>query len=96
MKFTQDQIDTYKKQHGDIFMCEAGELSCILKKPTRQQVGMAMTLSKQDPLKLTEVIIVNCWVAGDEEIKTDVGALMGITGQIDQILEVKNAEIKKL
>lgn len=96
MKFSQEQIKSFKQKHGDVFEVTAGNMSCLLKKPTREHLAQAMAMSKNDPLKTTEIILANTWLAGDEDIKTDLGALVGISGQIDQILEIKSAEIKKL
>lgn len=96
MKFSQEQIDGFKKKHGDVFEVTAGDMSCLLRKPTRDNLAQAMAMSKSDPLKMTEVILANTWLAGDEEIKSDLGALVGISTQIDQILEIKNSEIKKV
>lgn len=96
MKFTKDQIDTAKKAHGDIFLLEftSGE-SALLKKPTRQQIGHAMSQG-QDPIKKAEILIAGCWIQGDEQIKTDAGLLIGAIPTLDSIIEVKSAEVKKL
>lgn len=96
MKFSQEKIEELKKKHGDVFLVTAGDMSCLLKKPTRDNLAHAMAVSKTDPLKMTEVILANTWLAGDENIKSDLGALVGISTQIDQILEIKNSEIKKV
>jgi hypothetical protein len=97
MKFTEEQIAAFKKEHGDIFLLEFPEVnkSAILKKPTRAQVGHSMSAGS-DALKKAETLIHNCWVAGDEEIKTNAGLLIGAIPTLDKIIEVKSAELKKL
>jgi hypothetical protein len=97
MDFTDKQIEEYKKTHGDIFLLEFPEVnkSAILKKPTRAQVGHAMSAGS-DGLKKAEILVTNCWVAGDEEIKTDAGLLIGAMPTLDEMIGVKTAELKKL
>lgn len=96
MEFTQEKIDAAKKAHGDVFLIEfEGGHSALLKKPTRQQLGYAMSAAN-DPIKKTEILITSCWIEGDDIIKSDPGLLVGAAPQLDAIIEVKSAEIKKL
>lgn len=96
MEFTKEAIEKAKKEHGEVFLLEfEGGLSALLKKPTRAQVGHAMSAGS-DPVKKAEILITNCWVEGDEQIKTDPGLLIGAIPTLDQIIEVKAAEVKKL
>jgi len=51
---------------------------------------------KNDPLKFNEIIINNCWLGGDDAIRTDDTLFLSIGGQIAQMIEVKQAQLKKL
>lgn len=96
MNFTEKQIEDLKTKYGEIFEVSAGEMSCILRKPTRQELSLAMTLGQKDPVAIPESIIRACWLAGDEDCKTDLGFLVGVAPIIDGLLEIKKGELKKL
>ena len=49
-----------------------------------------------DPVKMTEVMLNQLWVAGDEEIKTRDDLFLAASQKMQEVLEVKEAEIKKL
>lgn len=97
MKFTKEQIAEAKKKHGDVFLLEfeEGNTSALIKKPTRQQVSFAMSLGN-DALKKTESLLTQCWIDGDKVIREEAGYLIGAAPMLDEIIEVKTAEVKKL
>ena len=57
---------------------------------TPEQIG------KTDPMKYNEILLNNCWLAGDEEIKTDDALFLGVSTKLGELVEVKEAELKKL
>lgn len=98
---TQEQIDLWKKKHRDVWMVtvvgdDDKEYTCYMRKPDRKQLSLAMRLSQKDPLKFNESIINGCWLAGDEEIKTDDELFMAVSTRLDELINYKEAEIKKL
>jgi hypothetical protein len=95
-KASKEQIQEWKKKHGEVFEVVVGDKVCYLHKPTRKILSFAFTKAQNDPLATAEVILENCWLGGDEEIKTDDDYFLGANSQIDKIIEVKEAEIKKL
>jgi hypothetical protein len=96
MEFTKEKIEALKKAHGEIILLEVEGKSCIIKKPSRHVVGLALANSRKDPLAGAETILANCWVEGDAEMKEDVGCLVSLAGQMDNIIGVVTAEVKKL
>lgn len=96
MNFTKEQIKLWKQQHGELFQFSAGEKSCILKKPTRKALSYAAVAGAADPLKYNEVLLNDCWVAGDEEIKTDNGLFLSISARIPELVEMVEFELVKL
>ena len=46
--------------------------------------------------EFAETILNQCFVAGDEEVKTSDEYFLGAAGQLEHLMEVKNAELKKL
>lgn len=95
-KLSKEQIEALKKKHGEIFEVEVGGKVCYLKRPTRKTLSLAAVQGQRDPLKYNEVVLTNCWVDGDEEIKTQDAYFLGISGVLDQLIEVKMADLKKL
>lgn len=97
MKTTSAQIAEWKEKHGDVFKIKADNgKEAFLRKPTRKELSYAMTLAQSNPLGFAETILKNCWLAGDEELRTDDAYFLGVSGQLDSLMEVKAVELKKL
>lgn len=94
MKFTKEQIKEWKAKHGELFEITAEDKSCILHRPTRKDLSYASAV--KDPIKMSEVMLNALWVDGDEEIKEDDSLFLAAIQKMQEILEVKEAEIKKL
>lgn len=96
---SKKQIEDWKIEHKtraihEIEIPEDG-LRCYLKSPTRKILSFAAASGAQDPLKFNEVILEKCWIAGDEDIKTDDVLFMSVNAQIASVIEIKNSTIKK-
>ena len=76
---TPQQIEAWKRQHGDIYAVECGDSICYLKKPSRKALGYASYASKTNPLNFNETILNDCWLGGDESIKTDDAKFLGVS-----------------
>lgn len=96
-KVTQEQINAWKKKHGEIFSIsfEDGK-EAYLKKPDRKVLSFAMTKMQTNPLGFAESILNQCFIGGNEEVKTDDNYFLGAAAQLEGLMEVKNAELKKL
>ena len=89
-------LGTNPEVKADCFEIEVEDKVCYLKKPTRKVLSLAATAGQHDPMKYNEVILANCWVDGDEEIKTDDAYFLGVSGVLAELIEVKKASLKKL
>lgn len=94
MKFTKEQIKEWKAKHSELFEITVEDKSCILHRPTRKDLSYASAV--KDPIKMSEVMLNALWVDGDEEIKEDDSLFLAAIQKMQEILEVKEAEIKKL
>lgn len=94
MKYTKEQLSEWKRRHGDLFEITVDGKSCILHRPTRRDLSYASVV--KDPIKMSETMLGQLWVAGDEEIKTDDALFLAAIQKMQDVLEVKEAEIKKL
>ena len=93
---TKEQIAKWKAEHGEIFRITVEGKACYLKKPSRKALGYASVAGKDNPLKFNEVMLNDCWLAGDEEIKTDDGLFLSISPKLSELIEVKQSELEKL
>ncbi len=92
----QEQIDAWKKQHGEVKALIIDGHIGYLKKPDRKTLGYASTVGSKDPIKFNEIILNNCWLGGSEAIKTDDSLFLS-TGQVlADLIQVKEAELVNL
>ena len=92
---TAEQISEWKKKHGDIFKVGVGDSVCYMKKPDRKTMSYVATLGN-NPIRANEVLLENCWLGGDESIKTDDEKFYGVSAKLNEIVAIKEAEITKL
>lgn len=92
--FTKEQIAEWKKKHGTIYQIDVEDKSCIIRKPNRKDLSYVS--ATKDPIKLQENLLNQIWVAGDEEIREDDDLFFAAANQLEDVLKVKQAEIKKL
>ena len=52
--------------------------------------------NQTDPLRYNEIILKDCWLAGDEEIQTNNGLFLSVSAQLPKLIEIKEAELVKL
>lgn len=95
-KATQEQIDAWKQQHGVIHKITVADKAAYLKRPSRKGLGYASVAGKDNPLKFNEVILNDCWLAGDEEIKTDDTLFISVSGKLAELIAVEECELEKL
>ncbi len=94
---TQEQIDAWKKQHGEIFLISFDDgKEVYLKKPERKVLSLAMSRMQTNPLGFAETILTQCFIGGDDEVKTNDSYFFGAAAQLEGLIETKQAELKKL
>lgn len=98
MPFTPspEQIAEWKSKYGDIFKIEVDGRVCILKRPDRKTLSYASAVATKDPIKFSEIILNNSWLAGDEEIKTNDRLFMGAGKQLGDLIDIAEATLEKL
>ncbi|MDR3326912.1 MAG: hypothetical protein LBT04_02070 [Prevotellaceae bacterium] len=93
---TPEQITLWKNLHGEIFSVQVDGSICYLKKPDRSTFKAIASIGQSDPVRANEVLLNDCWLGGDETIKTDDEKFFGVSSQIAGLIEIKQAELKKL
>lgn len=96
MEFTKEQIEGWRQQFGELFQIDIEDKRCILKKPARKTLSFATSVATKDPIKFNEILLKDCWVAGDEEIKTNDKYFLAASAKLSEVLEVAEASIVKL
>lgn len=93
---TKEQIQEWKKQYKDIFVISVEDKKAYLHTPNRKTLSYASTLATKDPLRFNEVILENCWLGGDEEIKTDDALFLAVSSKLPDLIQIKEATLEKL
>ncbi len=98
--YTQDQLEGWKKKFvdGKVFEVAVEDKKVILHKPSRRDLSYAMAGSNQakDSVKFSEILLNQCWIEGDEEIKENDDYFLAVVPVLGALAETKEAEIKKL
>ena len=95
-QITQKQIDAWKAQFENVFKITVEDKVCYLKSPDRKTLSYASAVGTKDPMKFNEILLKNCWLAGDEEIKTKDSYFTSVSAQLAEIIEIKEAKLEKL
>lgn len=95
-KAIEQKISEWKEKYGDVYQVEVDGHVAYLKKPNRKALGAAAVVGKSDPMKYNEILLNNCWIEGDELIKTEDALFLGVSAQLAELIEIKEAAIKKL
>lgn len=95
-KITKEQIAEWKKKYGTVFQLSVDGKTAYLRKPDRKTLSYASTAGQTDPLKFNEVLLKGCWLGGDEEIRTEDDLFLAASGKLGELIQLKEAELKKL
>ena len=98
MNFKQETLDSLKARHKDVYEISVDGKSCLVRKPGRKDLSFAMagSSSGKDIVRMQEILLENCWLEGDEEIKTDDALFFAAAAKLTGLMETKEAELKKL
>ncbi len=97
MKATKQQLQEWKEKYGQFFELKSEDgKSCFLFDPATsmtimKQVATAMASSDEE---FALSILNNCWIGGDEELRTTDGYLNGFIEELKEILQVKPCTIE--
>ena len=91
----EEKINAWKAKYGKVYEIVLDGHHCYLKPPTRQILSLVLSYERTDPLKADEALLQNCWLGGDEIIKTDLNLLLSIRGQMAELFELKKSKLVK-
>ena len=93
---TEQKIENWKAKYGEVYIYEANGKKCYLRKPDRKALSAASVIGGKDPMKYNEVLLNNCWLEGDEIIKTNDEYFMGVSQVLAELIVIKEGKLKKL
>lgn len=101
-ELTAAEIKQLKAKHADkelhlitVKGRDEKEYSCVVKSPDRNTLSVASKFM-EDPVRFNEVIFTNCFVAGDEEIRTDDYLRLAAETKCAGLVKIAESSIKKL
>lgn len=95
-KATEEQIQEWKRKYGTVYEVAVEDSMCYLHSPDRATMKAVAAVGISDPIRSNEVLLENCWLGGDESIKTNDPLFMGVSQVLADILQIKEAYLKKL
>jgi len=99
---TQAQLDGWKKKYDglhkiEVEISESEKLTCYLREPSRDQYGTcAMIAQKKTALAGGEYILNDCWLGGDERIKTEDKVYISAALSAMELFDFLPSSISKL
>jgi len=95
------EIEAFKAKHGDVFSMSATGQDGVkrvvyMRKPKYTDLQRAKASENKKALTFNLSIYENCKLAGDPAIDSDDYLRNGILGQLDEIIEMADVEVKKL
>jgi hypothetical protein len=94
---TPEQIEAWKREHGDVYAITVDEGVLYVRKRKRRDLSYASSAAaKKGGLDYIEAVMKNCKLGGDDSIITDDAKFMGASGQMATLIDIKEAELKKL
>ena len=96
MDVTKEQIKQWKAKYKEVFVLRVDDTVAYLRTPDRATLSYASTLATKDPMKFNEAILTNCWLGGDEEIKTDDALFLSASSKLGELIQIKEATLEKL
>lgn len=96
MDVTKEQIKQWKAKYKEVFVLRVDDKVAYLRTPDRATLSYASTLATKDPVKFNEAILTNCWLGGDEEIKTDDALFLSASSKLGELIQIKEATLEKL
>lgn len=96
MKATQEQIQEWKKKHHSVFALESDEKTCYIFSPIENLSILKAFMNglAKGSFECVDVLITNCWLGGDEEMKTDDRIKMSLVDQVRDFVEFPDHEVE--
>jgi hypothetical protein len=96
-KPTQQDIDRWKQEYDEVHVLKVGDKTAYLHDPDMLTTSLAMSkIANRDVFGSALVILENCWLGGDEEIKRKPKYISNSLQFVNAIIEEMDASMEKL
>ena len=93
---TKAQIKEWKAKYGAVYEVEVEGKKAYFKAPDRNILGLAMKKGMDNPLASIEVVAQNCFLAGDKVLLEEDAYFLSVSKVLGEMMQVKEASLKKL
>lgn len=94
---TKEQIEAWKKEHGDVYALPVEDKTGYLRGPKMQDYKRAfVAMKKQGEVAFGETMLTALWLGGDDEIKTDDTYFLAARKELMDFFNYDDPEIKEL
>lgn len=70
--------------------------SCLLKSPDLEVIDACRTISGGSSIKFDKALVENCWINGDNDLRTVPKYQLGLFDWLGAIIEKVDGELEKL
>lgn len=95
-RWGEAHVASIEQKHPGVSLIKVGDKMGFFKKPDRKILGAATSFAAAEPIKYVEVIAENCFVDGDKELLTDDDYFLSLMPLVNELVNVKTAELAKL
>ena len=91
------QIDEWKRLHGNVFgyVSKDGKC-CALRAPDLVILDACRAMSGGNGLRFDMALLENCWLGGDEALKTDDKYRLGVFDWLSTVIQKVEGELEEL
>lgn len=90
---TPEQIEAWKKEHGQVFKYTVEDKVCYLRTVDRTTFALAASKVSASPAKFNEVVLEKIWLGGDETIKNVDNYYFGLSEFVDELMDKKKGSL---
>lgn len=95
VEITEKQIAEWKQKYAEVYVVEVEGKQGYLRKPDRKILSAANNYAT-DSIKYNEFILKNCWLGGDTVLIEEDAYFFAVCSKLGNLIEVKEAELKKI
>ncbi len=95
---TQEQINEWKARHGKIYRLIAEDKVAYIFDPLTSLAVMkkAFTAIQVSTILYVQSVLADCWLGGDEELKTDEAYGNALSDNIDELTKLPKHQIEEM
>lgn len=93
---TPELIESWKQQYDEVHKIVVGDKVGYLKNPDRTTLSYGAAAAGNDGMKLNEILLKRCWLAGDMEIQTKDSYFISSGHVLEGLIKMKEARLEKL